>query len=273
VITPELYALMFGTLAIMIFGFWDDLKEIYWKIQLSCQVGIAVLIFILGVRIYYVTNPLTGGIISLDYGLGVVVATFLVIFWIVLVMNAVNWLDGVDGLSGGVTAISAATIFFLSLSPEVNQPPVAILGAALFGTALGFVIFNFYPSRILAGTSGSMFMGLSLAVLAVFSGTKIATALLVLSIPIIDLVWVIGERIRSGQSIWKPDKKHLHYRLLDLGWSQKKIALFYYAISSIIAIIALNTRVIGKSITIFSVVVLMAVLYFVVNKKTLKTED
>jgi UDP-GlcNAc:undecaprenyl-phosphate GlcNAc-1-phosphate transferase len=273
VITPELYGLLVGTMAIMIFGFWDDLKEIYWKIQLTCQMGVAIFIFILGVRIYYVTNPMTGGIISLDYGFGVVLATLLVIFWIVLVMNAVNWLDGIDGLSGGVTAISAVTIFFLSLHPDVNQPPVAILSAALFGAALGFLVFNFYPSRILAGTSGSMFMGLVLAVLAVFSGTKIATALLVLSIPIIDLVWVIGERLRSGKAIFKPDKKHLHYRLLDLGWSQKQIALFYYTVTVIISIIALNTRVIGKSITIFLVIIFMAIIYFVISKKATKAKE
>jgi len=271
--SPELYGLSVGTLAIMIFGFWDDVKEIYWKIQLSCQIGIAILIFILGARIYYITNPLTGGVISLDYGFGVVLATLLVIFWIVLVMNAINWLDGVDGLSGGVTAISSATIFFLSLHPEVNQPPVAIICAALFGTALGFLIFNFYPSRILAGTSGSMYMGLVLAVLAVFSGTKIATALLVLSIPIIDLVWVIGERIKSGKSIFKPDKKHLHYRLLDLGVSQKQIALFYYVITGIIAVIALNTRIIGKSITIFLVILFMTILYLAINRKLSKKKQ
>lgn len=270
VMTPEIYGLIIGTLAIIIFGFWDDFREVYWKMQLFWQIGVAIFIFILGVRIYYITNPITGGIISLDYGFGIILATFLVIFWIVLVMNAVNWLDGVDGLSGGVTAITAATIFLLSLHPDVNQPPVAILSAALFGSALAFVIFNFYPSRILAGTSGSMFMGLVLAVLAVFAGTKIATALLVLSIPIIDLAWVVGERIRSGKSIFKPDKKHLHYRLLDLGWSQKKIALFYYLITVTIAAIALNTRIIGKSITIFLVVAIMAVTYFAINKKMSK---
>lgn len=273
VITPELYGLLIGSVAVMILGFWDDVREIFWKIQMTCQVGVAVLIFILGVRIYYVTNPLTGGILNLESGFGVILATFLVIFWITLVMNAVNWLDGVDGLSGGVTAISSATIFFLSLHPDVNQPPVAIISTALFGTALGFLVYNFYPSRILAGTSGSMFMGLALAVLAVFSGTKIATALLVLSIPIIDLVWVIGERIRTGESIFKPDKKHLHYRLLDLGWSQKKIALFYYAVTIIIALISLNTRIIGKSITIISVVVFMAIIYYVISKKTLKKHE
>jgi UDP-GlcNAc:undecaprenyl-phosphate GlcNAc-1-phosphate transferase len=269
-ITPELCGLSIGTLAIMIFGFWDDLKELYWKIQLACQIGVAIFIFILGVRIYYITNPITGGIISLDYGLGVIIATLMVLFWIVLVMNAINWLDGVDGLSGGVTAITTVTIFFLSLHPDVNQPPIAIICAALFGTVLGFIIFNFYPSRILAGTSGSMFMGLALAVLAVFAGTKIATALLVLSIPIIDLAWVIGERIKSGKSIFKPDKKHLHYRLLDLGWSQKKVAWFYYIFTAIIAIIALNTRVIGKSITIVLVLVFMVIIYFTIRKKCRK---
>jgi len=267
VITPELYGLIFGLIALMAVGFWDDMKELYWKVQLSAQIAVAILIFIMGVRIFYVTNPLTGKILSMVGGPWVVVATILVIFWIVLVINAINWIDGIDGLSGGITAISAATIFILSLRSEVNQPPIAIICAILLGTALGFLIFNFYPSRVLAGTSGSMYMGLTLSVLAIFSGTKVATALLVLAIPIIDSIWVVGERIRAGKSIFQPDRNHLHYRLLELGWSQKKIAFYYYILTILIAIIALNTRVIGKSIALILAIIIMLVVSIVIDKK------
>jgi UDP-GlcNAc:undecaprenyl-phosphate GlcNAc-1-phosphate transferase len=192
------------------------------------------------------------------------------VVWIVLMMNSMNWLDGIDGLSGGITLIGSLTIFFLSLKPEVNQPPVAILAIVLAGSVLGFLAFNFNPSQVLAGTSGSLFMGFFLAVLAVFSGTKIATALLVMALPVIDFVWVIGERIRNKKSIFKPDRKHLHFKLLELGWSQKKINIFFYIITLAVAAIALNTRFIGKSITFFLVAVIMAVALLSIKNKIKK---
>ena len=182
-ISPQLYGFLISNIILLLVYFWDDLGEIRWKIQLFGQIAVSVFVFIMGVRIYYVTNPLSGGILRLDSSLGVVFSVTLVIFWLVLLMNAVNWADGIDGLSGGITFITVTTIFFLSFRSEVNQPPIAIMCAILMGTILGFLMFNFYPSKIIAGTTGAMFMGFSLGVLAVFAGTKIATSLLVLAIP------------------------------------------------------------------------------------------
>lgn len=267
VLTPELIGFMVGSIILMLVGMRDDFCELFWKSQLFFQLATAVLIFIVGVRIYYITNPFSGGVINLDLGGTVLISLGLVIFWVLLVINAINWLDGVDGLSGGITLISLITIFCLSFHPEVNQPPVAIITAILIGATLGFLVFNFNPAKILAGTSGSMFMGFALAVLAIFSGTKIATAVLVLAIPIIDFIWVIKERLRSGKSIFKADKNHLHYKLLELGWSQKKIALVYYTITLLIAIVALNTRIIGKSVTLAFFVLIMFCAFVVINKR------
>lgn len=267
VISSELYGVMAASLVLLLVGVWDDIKELYWKIQFFFQVALAVMVFIMGVRIYFITNPLTGGILSLDSGMGMVFSIALVIFWIILMINSMNWLDGIDGLSGGISFIGALTIFFLSLRPEVNQPPMAILAMIAAGTALGFLIFNFNPSRILAGTSGSMFMGFILAVLAIFAGAKIATSILVMAIPIIDCVWVIGERIKNKKSIFKPDKAHLHYKLLELGWPQKKIALYFYAVTILIAVAALNTRFIGKTITLLITAAIMAVFLLIISKK------
>jgi UDP-GlcNAc:undecaprenyl-phosphate GlcNAc-1-phosphate transferase len=266
-ISPELYGFILGTLILLVAGFWDDVKEIYWKIQLFIQVALAVLVFILGIRIYYVTNPLTGGIIHLDSGLGVIISITLVIFWILTVMNAINWSDGIDGMAGGISFISAMTIFSLSLHPDVNQPAMAIVSIVLAGTILAFLIFNFYPARILAGTSGAIFMGFSLAVLAIFAGTKIATALLVLSMPIIDFLWVIGERIKNHKSIFQPDRNHLHYKLMEIGWSQKKIVFVYWTVTLLVAIVALNTKAIGKGITLFIAVIVMVSALMIINKK------
>jgi UDP-GlcNAc:undecaprenyl-phosphate GlcNAc-1-phosphate transferase len=267
VITPELVGFLMASAIFLFVGVRDDIKELFWKTQLFFQMATAFFVFILGVRIYYITNPLTGGIINLDLGGSVLISLILVVFWIVFVLNAVNWIDGVDGLSGGISLVSIGTIFFLSFKPEVNQPPVAIISIILFGVILGFLIFNFNPARVIAGTSGTMFMGLSLAVLAIFSGTKIATAILVLVIPSIDFIWVIGERIRHGQSIFRPDNNHLHHKLLEIGWSQKKIAIYYYAITVIIALIALNTRTIGKSVTLLASILIMLSISFLINRK------
>lgn len=266
-ITSEIYGFIIASLVILVFGFWDDIKELYWKIQLFFQIVVAILTFIMGIRIYFVTNPLTGGILKLNSGLGVVLSVCLVIFWIILVINAVNWIDGIDGLSGGITIISMVTILLLSLKNEVNQPPLAILASIIIGTVLGFLIFNFYPARIMAGTAGAMFMGFSLAVLAILAGTKIATALLVLAIPIIDFLWVIGQRIKDKRSIFRPDKNHLHYKLLKLGWTQKQIALSFYAITMLISIVALNTRAVGKGVALALSFFIMSLVYVLINKK------
>ncbi len=265
--SPELYGFCFGSLILLIVGFLDDLKELFWKIQFFIQVSVAILVFIMGVRIYYITNPITGGILHLDAGLGIIFSVALVILWIVLVMNALNWSDGIDGLSGGLTFITAVTILILSFRPEVNQPPIAIMCAILTGTTLGFLIFNFNPSMIIAGTAGAMFMGFSLAVMSIFSGAKIATAILVLAVPIIDFLWVIGERLKNKKSIFLPDKNHLHYKLMELGWSQKKIVGSYWLVTLVFAVVALNTRAIGKGIALLVVVLIMAVILITVNKK------
>jgi len=266
VIERELAGLMLATGMILIFGFWDDLKELSWKKQLFFQFLLAAFVIFCGVKIYYFTDPFGQGLISLGVGASFV----LVVLWIVLVINAMNWLDGIDGLSGGVTLIGALTIFFLSLKPEVYQPPMAIISLTLAGTALGFLVFNFYPARIIAGTTGSMFMGFLLATLAIFAGTKIATAILILALPLIDFIWVIGERMRNKKSIFKPDQRHLHHKLLELGWSQKKIDGYFYAVTLLFAIIALNTRALGKILTLTLFVLVATFFLFWINKKTKK---
>jgi UDP-GlcNAc:undecaprenyl-phosphate GlcNAc-1-phosphate transferase len=266
VFSQKLWGIVIASIFIAIAGLYDDFMNLDWKIQLLLQISVAILVFIVGVRVEYITNP-SGGLIFLNLGKYLIPSFIFVILWMVLIINSMNWIDGIDGLSGGVSIIGALTIFLLSLKPEVNQPPVGIISMALTGSLLAFLIFNFNPSKILAGTSGSMFMGFILAILAIFAGTKIATALLVMAVPVIDAVWVIGERIKSGDSIFKSDSRHLHYKLLELGWSEKKIALFFYLITFCIAIVALNTRAIGKVVTLATVALIMVIFFFFINKK------
>lgn len=272
VITREFYGLLVGALFILIFGLWDDLNELGWKIQVFFQVALTALIFIFGMRITTLPNPF-GGVFVFPYNDFVLPAFLLLFIWIFLVMNAMNWLDGVDGVCGGVSLITFATIFFLSLKPEVYQPPIAIIAAIGIGVAAGFLLFNIYPARILAGTAGSMFLGFLIAVLAIIAGTKIATALLVLSLPIADALFVIWRRIRDGVPITKPDRRHLHYRLMTLGWSERRIAWVFSLVTALIAIIALNTEALGKFFALFLVLGIIFVFLFFVERKTRMNKD
>lgn len=269
VITSRLWGIFAAIGLIFVFGIWDDFRELNWKTQFFFQAVAVAVIFLAGVKISYITNPF-GGIVFFSGGIYALCGFLLMFFWVIFLMNAVNWLDGVDGLSGGVTIVGSATIFLLSIKPEVNQPPIGIITAALGGAILAFLIYNFHPAKFFAGTSGSMFMGFILAVLAIFAGAKIATTLLVVAIPVIDMIWVMGERWRAGESIYKSDQRHLHFKLLELGWSPKKIALFFYIITILIAIVALNTRAIGKLITIVLVAAIMVGALILINQKISK---
>ncbi|OIP59824.1 MAG: hypothetical protein AUK19_01380 [Candidatus Moranbacteria bacterium CG2_30_45_14] len=272
VLTREFYGLLFGSASILIFGLWDDLKELGWKIQVFFQVVLTVLIFIFGMRISSLPNPFGGVWIVPDTF--ILSGFFLLFAWIFLVMNAMNWLDGLDGLCGGISLITFVTIFFLSLKPEVYQPPIAILAIIGMGVVIGFLFFNIYPARILAGTVGSMFLGFLVATLAIIAGTKIATAFLVLSLPIADALFVLWQRLNDGTSLFQPDKRHLHFRLLELGWSERSIAWFFFLVTALIAVIALNTQALGKFVAVFLVFcIIFALLLFVDQKTRLKNKQ
>lgn len=250
VLTYSWWGIILASSIILLFGLWDDVREISWKVQMAVQVFVAGIAVTFGIRMMSIPNPF-GETIFLDAGYLAFLGAMLTVLWIIVVMNAINWADGIDGLSGGLAFIGFMTIFFLSLRPEVNQPPVAILSLALAGSSLGFLSFNAYPARIFAGTSGAWFLGFMLATLAVFSGTKIATTLSVLALPILDAVWVVFDRIRSGVSVFAPDRRHLHHRLLEKGWSARRIDTFFYGIAVSLAFIALHTGAVGKLYTLF----------------------
>ncbi len=266
VISPQLLGVFMASGAILIMGIVDDIWQLSWGKQLFFQLGVVLFVFLIGIRLEYITNPF-GGVFLFQNGIGFVVNILIVTSWILLIVNAMNWVDGIDGVSGGITTIGLLAIFFVSLRPEVNQPPVAIITAALLGGIIAFVFFNFNPAKILAGTSGSFFMGFILAILALFAGAKIATTLLVLAIPIIDALWVIGERLRAHKSVFDADKRHLHYRLLELGWSQKRICIFYWGITALIATLALVAGAMEKIVLFLIVLIAMVFFSMIMHKK------
>jgi UDP-GlcNAc:undecaprenyl-phosphate GlcNAc-1-phosphate transferase len=174
-------------------------------------------------------------------------------------------LDGMDGLVTGISTIAALVIFGLSLTPQVMQEQTAMLAITLAGSLLGFLILNFYPAKIFLGESGSTFTGFMLAVLAIVSGGKMAITLLVMGIPLLDMIWVIYKRIRSGRSPFSGDREHLHFKLLEVGLSQPQAVIFLYALSAIFGIAGLFLQSRGKLIALsILVIVMLAILSAVV---------
>ncbi len=243
------WSMLIGGIIILIFGVIDDIKVINWKSQIFVQIAVIIFVFIMGVRIEFITNPF-GGVVWLIYNNVSLLSLLFMLVWIGIIMNAINWCDGIDGLVGGIVFIAAITLFIISLQPHVAQPPIAIISIAFAGSVMGFLIFNLPPARIFAGSSGSFFMGFIIALIAIGAGAKIGATLLVLAVPLIDALWVVMERFRNGNSIFQGDKKHLHHRLLERGWSTWSILALYYAITILCAIVAIVTHDIGKFIAL-----------------------
>jgi UDP-GlcNAc:undecaprenyl-phosphate GlcNAc-1-phosphate transferase len=252
VMTKPIAGILAGGLLILIFGLWDDLKSLSWKWQLFFQIIVALVAISFGVRSEYIANPL-GGLIFLTNPI-----TYYILYtlYFVIFINSLNWLDGIDGLSGSVTLTALGVIFFLSLLPHINQPAVAILAAIAGGAVAGFLVFNWHPAKIIAGTSGAWFFGFLLASLSIFAGAKIATVLMAALVPILDMARVVWERHRAGQPVFfGKDGRHLHDKLIKLGWSEGWIALSVCALSALSGFAALMLGAIGKMvfIAIFSV--------------------
>ncbi|MDD3190859.1 MAG: MraY family glycosyltransferase [Candidatus Pacebacteria bacterium] len=262
--------LVICSILILIFGLWDDLRNISWKKQIALQIFIALVMIYFGLGVDYVANPFGGREFRLDtfYFFDFsVLGSFFVILWIVGFMNVVNWLDGLDGLAGGVGAIASLTLFFLSISDLVNQPPLAILAITFVGALLGFLVFNFYPAKIFMGTSGSMFLGFMLAVLAIFAGGKIATVFLVMGFPILDAVWVVYKRLHEGRSPFIGDRNHFHYYLFDkLGWSERRTVFSIYLLSAVLGFLSLIFQGIYK----FMVLVILFIIVIASTKKQIR---
>lgn len=233
-------------------GFWDDVRNINWKYQLIAQLSILTILYLGGVKILTLTHP-HGGVFTFTGNGFEVIAFFLFLGWGALILNSVNWLDGVDGLCGSVMIVAYSTLFVLALSPAVYQPAIAILLATAIGSTLAFLVYNYPPARIIGGTAGSLFFGLVIVFVSVVAGTKIATTLLVLALPITDTFFVLVKRIVQKRSVFAPDKEHLHHVLQKQGWSVPQIVLTYTILTITISVLALSTQALGKLLVIILV--------------------
>lgn len=257
---PLLFGVWGGGAILMVGGFLDDKYRLTAKYSIISPILACLLIVAVGVKAVSVHNPLTGNVIILD---DVIIYGFkflsgLVVFaWTMTLTYTTKLLDGMDGLVTGICSIAALIIFGLSLTPEVMQPQTAMLAASFAGSLLGFLVLNFHPAKIFLGESGSTFAGFMLAVLAIVSGGKIATTLLVMGIPFLDMLWVIYRRLRAGRSMFSGDREHLHYRLKELGWSEPRTVLFLYFLTAVFGLSGLFLQSRGKLIAFVVLAVMM----------------
>ncbi len=263
-IVPEKFfsALVLGGLILMVGGYIDDKYVVPPKIQIIFP-ALASLIVVLsgiGVGITFISNPF-GGAISLSFAvLGIPFSAIFIFLYILGMIYTTKFLDGMDGLASGISFIASFTLFVLSLTPKINQSVTASLAIIFCGSILGFLVYNFNPASIFLGEAGSTFLGFLLGTLSVLLGGKIATAVLVMGIPILDVAWVITRRLWYGVSPFKADRKHLHFRLLDIGFSQRETVFTLYLIAAFFGLMAIFLQALGKLIALFVLLVVMLIL-------------
>ena len=231
--TTRLLGLLIGSTFVFVLGLLDDRLQLKSLPQFAGQVVVALLSVPFLIIIERVMNPFTNALTIFPLWL-VVIFT---VFWISGMINTVNFLDGVDGLAAGVAAIVCVVLTIHML--REGQLSVALLPLALLGATLGFLLFNFPPAKVFMGSTGAFFLGYALGALSIIAGAKVATVLLALGIPIIDVAYQIVSRLRAGHSIGEADRGHLHHRLLDLGVSPRQILLLYYGFCILFGILAL----------------------------------
>lgn len=266
---------------LLVIGLYDDLRGMRPWVKFMGQLCASFIIIAAGIGITHIQNPL-GGLIMLEqitipiislYGTVykiTLLADIIAIIWIIAVINVMNFLDGLDSLAAGVSLIAFLTIGILSLSPTVAQPLSGIIALIAAACVLGFAPFNINPARMFMGDTGSHFLGLVLAVLAIISGGKLATALLVFGLPMLDTFWVIASRIRRGVPIWQAGRDHLHHKLLMLGLTQRQVAGIFLLITILFGSLSFVTHTSGKAIALLILTIAIIVLLMTVDHKTSK---
>jgi UDP-GlcNAc:undecaprenyl-phosphate GlcNAc-1-phosphate transferase len=261
----QVAALLGGAALALGIGFLDDKYQLRARWQFLGQFALAGLAVALGMVVTLLNVPYaSNGTFQLDDALAAVV-TFI---WIVGMINSMNFIDGLDGLSSGIALIAALTLGVISLGVGTNtiEPYVALYCFILAGALAGFLRWNFHPAKIFSGTSGIMFVGYTLAVLSILGAGKIAVALLVLGVPIIDTLWTVIRRIAAGRSPFAPDRGHIHHRLLDLGLSHRDTVLVIYGVCLVLAIMSLGLSGTGQLYAFLGLVVLFGLVLFVIER-------
>ena len=258
----ELVGLLVGGAVATLLGVLDDTFQLRARWQLLGQLALAVFAILAGITVTFIANPFGPGNIVLTGPFAIGFS----MLWILGMINSINFIDGLDGLSSGITLIAAVTLGLISLTAAIAQPFIGILCFGLAGSLLGFLRWNFHPATIFIGTSGVMFVGYTLAVLSILGTAKVAVALLVLGVPIIDTFWIIVRRIRAGNSPFTPDRGHIHHRLLDLGLSHSQTVLVIYGLCILLAVLSLVLSGTQQVYSFLGLAVVFGLILFLVNR-------
>jgi len=270
----NLIGVFLGSAILVVGGVLDEKKNLkpVWQLIFSVLAILTVIGF--GVGIDQINNPFGQGFFFLEQTKIEIVklaglpyrfswpADLITFVWLFVVIYSIKLLAGLDGLVPGVSAIGFLIVACFCLFTIFLQPQVAYLAIILLAVSISFLIFNFHPAKIFLGTSGEMFLGLMLGVLAIISGSKIAMLLLILGVPILDLIWVVSRRVlKEKHSPMIADRKHLHFRLLDFGFSHRGAVIFLWVISLIFGLIGLlfpetKIKILALGILILAMIVL-----------------
>ncbi|HTG40894.1 MAG TPA: MraY family glycosyltransferase [Methylomirabilota bacterium] len=257
----RIVALLLGGALATVFGVLDDYFDLRARWQFVGQLGLAAIAIGFGIVVVRLNNP-----VGQDFFLAQPFAVGFTVLWVVGMINSLNFIDGLDGLSSGVAIIAALTLGTISLSAGIAQPFIAALCFALAGALVGFLRWNFQPASIFIGTSGVMFVGYTLAILSILGTAKVAIALLVLGVPIIDAFWIIVRRLVQGRSPFSPDRGHLHHRLLDVGLSHRQTVVLIYAVCIVLGLLSLFLSGANQFLAFVGVFVLIGLLLFLLAR-------
>ncbi len=270
---------LLGGVLMYALGVWDDLKDLKPWVKFSCQTAIAILMFALGLRITFITNYFAGG----HWNFGIVMCFLVTVFWIVGITNTINLIDGLDGLAAGISAIAALSMAYVAYirGSIGGMTTVCIALMALAGACSGFLPYNFSPAKTIMGDGGALFLGYMIAIMAVISPLRRSTVIaavvpvMALAIPIFDTSFAIIRRMVNHQGIMTADKEHLHHRLMESGYGQRRAVLMLYGISAIMGVASiLVSRDLVKEAVVLSLIAVVYLYVFLTdpNHKTMSAK-
>ncbi len=277
-ISKIVFGILIASFFLIILGLLDDAYDLSPYLRFIINVLISALVIAFGLGIPYISNPL-GGVIHLDFwqipinffGHHTiwVVADLLAIIWLTWTTNMINWSKGIDGQLPGFVAITAIFLGLLSqrfTGHDISAQSVTILSFIVAGAYLGFLPFNYYPQKIMPGYGGGALAGFLLGIISILTFGKVGTAVLILSIPMIDAVYTMIRRLKKKQSPFRADWGHFHHRLLEIGWGKRRIAWFYWLISLILGIASLFLAGIEKLIAFITIAILLLAFMFIIEE-------
>ncbi|MDP4179830.1 MAG: MraY family glycosyltransferase [Bacillota bacterium] len=262
-LSTQMLGLIGGMLIIVVVGVLDDIKQLSAKVKILFHLAAAIVVVIAGTKI----NVLYG------FTLSPYISYPLTIFWIIGITNAINLIDGLDGLAAGVSSIASLSLFFVSII--TSRGDIAIITAVLAGSTLGFLPFNFNPAKIFMGDTGSNFLGFALGVISIqgtiksYTAIAIAIPLLVLGLPLFDTIFAILRRLAGGKSIMAADRGHIHHKLIDMGLSQRQSVVALYTASGALGLCAVVLA--GRGV-LSAIILVVSISVFIIGGARFMTE-